>query len=158
MLIRSYMSGSMQLLSTPGTYSSRSTLLSSTKDCRIKQKIGTPDTGLRRISLWSPKHEQKLLSCKPNRVHSWTGTSVMLSFIYTTTVFTFLLKAIKYLILCHNFNGFCKYQKCCWQCENTAKSMDKKNYWEMCYWKSRPHTGCICGRYIWLPDRRRQYR
>lgn len=38
------MSGSIQLLSTPGTYSSRKTLLNASKDCRIKQKIRTYDT------------------------------------------------------------------------------------------------------------------
>lgn len=76
-----------------GLYSSRKTLLNSSKDCRIKQKIGTPDTGLRWISLWSPKHEQTWLLYKPNRVLSWTGTSVMLSWIYTTTIFTFLFKS-----------------------------------------------------------------
>lgn len=93
MLIRSYMSGSMQLLSTAGTYLSRKTLRNSSKDCRIKQKMGTPDTGLRWISLWSPKQAQTWLLYKPNRVLSWTDTSVMLSWIYTTTIFTFLFKS-----------------------------------------------------------------
>lgn len=156
MLIRSYMSGSMQLLSTAGTYSSRNTLQNSSEDCRIKQKIGTPHTGLRWISLWSPKQEQTWLSYKPSRVHSWTGTSVMLSLIYTTTNFILFLKAIKYLILCHNFNGFCKYQECCWKPENIAKSVVKKNYREMCHFKQglvQVHLW-----YIWLPDHRRHYR
>lgn len=92
MLIRSYMSGSIQLLSTPGTYSSSTTSLNASKDCRIKQKIGTYDTEIRWISLWSPDNGQRLLFIQT--FHGYFSHA-KLDLYNSTKIFTCLFKSIQ---------------------------------------------------------------
>lgn len=131
------MSGSIQLLRTPGTYSSSTTSLNASKDCRIKQKIGTYDTEIRWISLWSPDNGQRLLFIQT--FHGYFSHA-KLDLYNSTTIFTCLFKSVQtvpdfkgkhrtYVIIlfCHYFTGYYEYQKPVWNTENILKTSESVN-------------------------------
>lgn len=138
------MSGSIQLLSTPGTYSSSTTSLNASTDCRIKQKIGIYDTEIRWISLWSPDNGQQLLFIQA--FHGYFSHA-KLDLHNSTTIFTCLFKSVqtvpdfkgKYrtyviILFCHYFI-LSLFYRVLWVSETSLKyRKHTENIWK-CGWE-----------------------